>query len=148
MLLLFSYFRYSRFYSLKNTTPTIIFYNYRCGNLSRICLMRNRVLRYMSINLCCTQNNGHIVCTAFAYTVFILQSTSDHFNIACYRRARGDIWKDSLQDMQISSGHITGMFLSRSRSYAGERQTLPPECPTLSSPPVIHSPFTCPENTR
>lgn len=50
--------------------------------------------------------------------------------------------------MQISSGHITGMSLSRSRSYAGEKQTLPPECPTLSSPPVIHSPFTCPENTR
>lgn len=50
--------------------------------------------------------------------------------------------------MQISSGHITGMSLSRSRSYAGEKQTLPSECPTLSSPPVIHSPFTCPENTR
>jgi len=88
------------------------------------------------------------MCTAFAYTVFILQSTSDHFDIACYRRAREDIWKDSLQDMQTSSGHITGMFLSRSRSCAGEKQTLPPECPTLSSPPVIHSPFTCPENTR
>lgn len=50
--------------------------------------------------------------------------------------------------MQISSGHITGMSSSRSRSFADEKQTLPPECPTLSSPPVIHSPFTCPENTR
>ncbi|TGZ52783.1 hypothetical protein DBV15_07565 [Temnothorax longispinosus] len=65
-----------------------------------------------------------------------------------WRRVRGGIWKGSLQDMQISSGHITGMSLSRSRSYAGEKQTLPPESPTLSSPPVIHSPFTCPENTR
>lgn len=50
--------------------------------------------------------------------------------------------------MQISSEHIMETFLSRSRNYADEKQTLPPECPTLSSPPVIHNPFTCPGNTR
>lgn len=50
--------------------------------------------------------------------------------------------------MQTSSEHITETSWSRSRSYAGEKQMLPPECPALSSPPVILSPFTCPGNTR
>lgn len=68
--------------------------------------------------------------------------------VACCRRARGATWRDSLRGMQTSSEHITETSWSRSRSYAGEKQMLPPECPTLSSPPVIRSPFTCPGNTR
>lgn len=70
------------------------------------------------------------------------------FSNACFRKVRGDTWKGLLQGMQTSSEHITETSQSRSRSYAAVKQMLPPECPTLNSPPVIHSPFTCLENTR
>lgn len=50
--------------------------------------------------------------------------------------------------MQTSSERITETSWNRLRSYAAVKQMLLPECPTLNSLPVIHSPFTCPENTR
>lgn len=50
--------------------------------------------------------------------------------------------------MQTSSERITETSWNRLRSYAAVKQMLLPECPTLNSLPVIHSPFTCPGNTR
>lgn len=50
--------------------------------------------------------------------------------------------------MQTSSERITETSWNRLRNYAAVKQMLLPECPTLNSLPVIHSPFTCPGNTR
>lgn len=66
----------------------------------------------------------------------------------CFRRVNGDTWRDLLQGMQTSSERITAMSWNRLRSYGAEKQMPHRECPTLSSPPVIHSPFTCQGNTR